>query len=190
MLLNVDLIVQMMPFRHPWGFGFSPFLLFFGVLILFAVLRGSGGRNRRPPGYYRSQPPHYHQGSPYQRQEQDPESGDLPSGEQYPGGPSRYDPRAWQDSASRGGPYTPPYGNYETPNPPTDPGEPTVRVYSQANEQGQPTVRVVPPAATMRVDSAETAGYPTTPLGSTPRTPPANASIEPGDVDPAEGNNG
>ena len=190
MLLNIDLLTQIMPFRHPWGYGFSPILLFYGVLILLAVLRGSGGRNRRPPGYYRPQPPHYHQGSPYQRQEQDPGSGDLPSGEHYPGGPGRYDPHAGQDSASRGETYTPPYGDYGAPVPAADPGEPTVRVYSQANEQGQPTVRVVPPAATMRVDSAETGGLPTTPLGSTFQRPPENPTMEPGDVDPAEGNHG
>ena len=193
MLLNIDLLTQIVPFGHLWGYGshmggFSPFLFFVMMLILFAVLRGPRGHHRRSAGYYRPQPPRYHQGSPFERHEQDPESSHLPRHERYPGGSTQYNPYAGQGSASRGAPYAPPSGGYGAPVPPADQGEPTVRVDSQAYDQGQPTVRVVPPATTMRIDSAETGGHPTTPLGSTQQPPPESPYIERGNVDPADDN--
>jgi len=186
MLLNFDFLMQFARFGHLGYYGthmggISPFLFFFGAMILFLIVRRGAGYNRRGTGYYRPYrpcPPNYRWGHPYQGAY--PRSNEAPAPEQNPGRSSPYDRYAGQYTAQSGNYYGAPptvaNGSYGAPVPTPDPGQPTVRVDSagvQSPGQPQPTVRVDLPATTMRIDSSETGtgGHPTTPLGNIPQPP-------------------
>lgn len=200
MFLNIDLLVHFVPFWHfgyfgPHTGGISPFMIFFGAMILFLILRRSGGYNRRRGGgCYRpgpQYPPNYRTGPPYQGQGPMNSDATRPEqGQHGPGGSNPYNPYAGQYSGPYGTPYGNQYGGYGAPVPPTGPGQDTIRVDAQGNGQSQPTTRVDLPATTVRMgppQPTEAGSHQTTPLGSAPQLPPEKARIELGDVDQAEG---
>jgi len=179
---------------HP-GSG-SPFLIFFGLLFLFAMLgRGrrrwnsprGGGYNRGPRGPY---------GPPYSR---GPWQGDMQDG--HGSGQQGYNPpQANQYNPPQAGPYygygnpgnygeTAAPGNQGTPTVRVDPnpqslsgqGAPTVRVDSGANyPAGTPTVRVDQPAP------SSSGGQLTQPLGPAPSFPSDNEESARGRVEPED----
>jgi hypothetical protein len=158
---------------HMGGFNFLLFFLFMFLLLSFLRRGGGyGGYNRRGGGYYRSGPPNYHSGHPYPGY--GPMTGDEPRREQTTGESRAYRPE--------GGQQRPPYGNagYGPSATRGGEGQATQRVESQSGGEGQPTMRVTPPAATVRMEAAETTGQATTPLGSTPRQSSEKARTEPG----------
>ena len=194
MLLNIDSLLQFVPSWGLWFFGphmggFN-FLLFLLVMFLvFSFLRrsgGNGGYNRRRGGYYRQGPPHYHSGHPYQ--EHGSVTADVPRREQTTGESSAYGPEAGQQRVSYGNTSPGPYAGYGTGATPGGEGQATLRVDSQGSEEGQPTMRVTPPASTVRMETVETAGQATTPLGSTSGQSSEKARTEPDEVSGTEDN--
>ncbi len=190
-------------FGYGWYFwphsgSFSPFLIFFGLLFLFAMLGRGRRRCNSPRGGWYNRGPHGHYG-PYGPYSQGPWSGDVQNGQ----GSSQqgYDqPRANQYNPSQPRPYG--YGepgNYGSPTAPGHEGTPTVRVdpnQHNSSGYGTPTVRVDSPAyyeagtPTVRVDrpAQVSGGQPTQPLGPAPSFPldygdPARGRVEPDEHD-------
>jgi hypothetical protein len=186
MHLNTDLLMQHVPGWGLWFFGPHmggfKFLLFLLVMFLvLSFLRGAGGNRgigRHRGGHYRPDPPRYHSGHTYQGH--GPFYSDVPRGEPSPGETGAHKPWAGRHAAPYGTSSQDPYAGYGTDGPPSAEGQATVRVDSLSSGEGQPTLRVTPPAATMRMESTETGGQSTTPLGGTRGQSSEKAATEPG----------